>query len=584
MSDIFISYAREDKETAKQFANALEEQGYSVWWDRVIPVGRVFDDVIEEALDDSKCVVVLWSKESVASKWVKTEAGEGEARGILIPVLIDKVKTPLAFRRIQTADMVDWDGDITSPKLEKLLENVKRLVKPAFDIEAQRRQQEEEKQKQQRKDEAKVKAEEAQVHSTQESKKEAIPTAEQILHQSRTLESSPETSNDGGHAAWNRRVVIVPIVMAIVWSVAWLSRGIFLYIAEGTSQLMLGAIGGVGTGLVLRWLVPSISFKQVALITMVWLYGFIAGELIAVYIANTLDLRQGVSVVGTPLMLLVSMHSAIGAGIGGLGTGVILSSIVPQFSMKSSIFFAMGYALVWACITFLCLVLGRQFIGESAWMGRSTLGYPLGSVFSGVFSGAVSGLLILKMVERFNKDSELNQKVETKAAELNPVSSSQSTSQSFGASNDVPDISVGMIKRFILTVALAIIGGVAFVWLIAQITLALDIPLWSSYDHDIGFNLDIGVHSIVNNLLLVLAASMLSWYVLWRKYISLENMFLATGIVSTISIVFIVLFADIGWGGVGGTRSVIFYNVMASGITGLLLAIACEVLGRKTSL
>ena len=32
MSDIFISYKREDQATARKLADALEKEGLSVWW------------------------------------------------------------------------------------------------------------------------------------------------------------------------------------------------------------------------------------------------------------------------------------------------------------------------------------------------------------------------------------------------------------------------------------------------------------------------------------------------------------------------------------------------------------------------
>ena len=59
MSDIFIGYAREDRDKAKTFAELFQQQDSSVWWDRNIPPGRSFD---EEALGAAKCVMVLWSK------------------------------------------------------------------------------------------------------------------------------------------------------------------------------------------------------------------------------------------------------------------------------------------------------------------------------------------------------------------------------------------------------------------------------------------------------------------------------------------------------------------------------------------
>lgn len=57
MSDIFLSYKSEDKAKAQTLAGALEQHGYSVWWDVVIPPGLTFDEVIEKELNAAKCVV-----------------------------------------------------------------------------------------------------------------------------------------------------------------------------------------------------------------------------------------------------------------------------------------------------------------------------------------------------------------------------------------------------------------------------------------------------------------------------------------------------------------------------------------------
>ena len=50
MSDIFVSYAREDRAKVRPLAEALERQGWSVWWDPAIPTGRRFDRVIDEGM------------------------------------------------------------------------------------------------------------------------------------------------------------------------------------------------------------------------------------------------------------------------------------------------------------------------------------------------------------------------------------------------------------------------------------------------------------------------------------------------------------------------------------------------------
>jgi hypothetical protein len=80
VSDIFLSYAREDLPRVKPVVAALEQRGWSVWWDRTIRPGQTFDAVIEAALDEARCIVVLWSRESVKSQWVRTEADEGQQR------------------------------------------------------------------------------------------------------------------------------------------------------------------------------------------------------------------------------------------------------------------------------------------------------------------------------------------------------------------------------------------------------------------------------------------------------------------------------------------------------------------------
>lgn len=128
MSDIFISYAEEDRATAKSLAELLRQRGWSVWWDRVIPIGKTFDRVIEEALDSTKCVLVLWSKSSVASHWVMTEANEGLNRGVLIPVKIEETKIPLGFRRLQTANLVGWQAGQENPEVSLMLDAITRTA------------------------------------------------------------------------------------------------------------------------------------------------------------------------------------------------------------------------------------------------------------------------------------------------------------------------------------------------------------------------------------------------------------------------------------------------------------------------
>jgi len=128
MSDIFLSYKSEDRSRAKIIAEVLEQQGYSVWWDRIIPIGKSFDQVIEKELDAAKCVIVIWSVKSVSSDWVKNEAREGMERHILLPVLMDDVKIPFEFKYIQAAQLIDWQGALPHPQFDLLLKAVGETI------------------------------------------------------------------------------------------------------------------------------------------------------------------------------------------------------------------------------------------------------------------------------------------------------------------------------------------------------------------------------------------------------------------------------------------------------------------------
>ena len=128
MAEIFISYASENREKARGLAQALGARGWSVWWDREIPLGKSFDEVIEKALGEARCVIVLWSAVSVASEWVRNEASEAKRRGILIPVFIEPVDAPLAFRLLNGADLKDWRPEASDAEFDRLVEGINALL------------------------------------------------------------------------------------------------------------------------------------------------------------------------------------------------------------------------------------------------------------------------------------------------------------------------------------------------------------------------------------------------------------------------------------------------------------------------
>jgi len=106
----------------------LHQKGWSVWWDRTILPGKTWDQVIEKALADARCVIVLWSRASIRSDWVRTEAEEAKERGILVPALLDDVSIPLAFKRIQAANLGAWSGVLPSAEFDELARAVSAVL------------------------------------------------------------------------------------------------------------------------------------------------------------------------------------------------------------------------------------------------------------------------------------------------------------------------------------------------------------------------------------------------------------------------------------------------------------------------
>jgi len=128
LADIFISYSSPDRTKAKALAEAIQQQGWSVWWDRKIPFGKSFDQVIEQELEAARCVVVVWTNASIASDWVKTEAAEGARRHVLLPVFMDEVKIPLEFRRLQAANLTNWQPGSPNSEFDQLMRHVGEML------------------------------------------------------------------------------------------------------------------------------------------------------------------------------------------------------------------------------------------------------------------------------------------------------------------------------------------------------------------------------------------------------------------------------------------------------------------------
>jgi hypothetical protein len=89
---IFISYSRSDQEKVKPVVDALSDRGYCVFWDISVFSGQFWDLFINRWISQAQLVVVFWSRRSVHSQWVHSEARHGYNRKCLHCVLLDDIE------------------------------------------------------------------------------------------------------------------------------------------------------------------------------------------------------------------------------------------------------------------------------------------------------------------------------------------------------------------------------------------------------------------------------------------------------------------------------------------------------------
>lgn len=114
---LFLSYSRGDEARARRLSAVLEQWGYTIWWDALIAGGEAYSKSIAEALETADVILVLWSRQSVESDWVRDEAAQGRDRHRLVPLSLDGTQPPLGFRQYQVIDLSRWHGRKAAPEI-----------------------------------------------------------------------------------------------------------------------------------------------------------------------------------------------------------------------------------------------------------------------------------------------------------------------------------------------------------------------------------------------------------------------------------------------------------------------------------
>jgi hypothetical protein len=110
LGKVFISHTAVDKPFVRRLASRLEKSHFQIWLDEHdLIAGDPLPESIGKALQAAKVILVVVSKASVASKWLRYELNvatermiKGECR--VIPIVIDETSLPAEVRGLLYAD------------------------------------------------------------------------------------------------------------------------------------------------------------------------------------------------------------------------------------------------------------------------------------------------------------------------------------------------------------------------------------------------------------------------------------------------------------------------------------------------
>jgi hypothetical protein len=131
--DVFFSYSSKDRDRVRAVRDALASQGFEIFWDQAVPPGLDWDTWIRQHLNEAKCALVFWSKNSVGSDNVRHEATVAKQQGKLIPVLLEPLTVeqfPMGLYSTQGADLTNWTGGEQEQSWSTLKQQVEYKLTP----------------------------------------------------------------------------------------------------------------------------------------------------------------------------------------------------------------------------------------------------------------------------------------------------------------------------------------------------------------------------------------------------------------------------------------------------------------------
>lgn len=124
MTDVYIAYAREDRESVRMLSEMLRFEGWDVWMD---PEAPSMDNsaAVDLKLGSAGAILVVWSGYSRGSEYVRSEAATGLYKNKLIQVRIDGAAPPRPFDQVEVVDIGLWSGERDDPHWRKIVAAVR---------------------------------------------------------------------------------------------------------------------------------------------------------------------------------------------------------------------------------------------------------------------------------------------------------------------------------------------------------------------------------------------------------------------------------------------------------------------------
>ena len=129
-ADVFISYKSEEEPVARHIREVLEANGISCWMaPDSIPVGSNYMKQIPEAIENCRAMIVVISKKSQQSVWVKNEFSEAISKNkLIIPYVIQdcELEDEFAFSMSTMQQVFAWKDE--EHALKKIVHDIREAL------------------------------------------------------------------------------------------------------------------------------------------------------------------------------------------------------------------------------------------------------------------------------------------------------------------------------------------------------------------------------------------------------------------------------------------------------------------------